>query len=243
MFGFSLSGADPGVNCFSRAAWVLWCLGYPEQAGMRSHEAVTLAQQITHPIRRASAWSATAMFHQFCREMRAVQEHAEATISVTTVQEFPFWLALGVLLRGWALVHQGQAKEGIEQMTQGCQAFRAIGAEMFQSYAWTLLAEAYGTIGEPEAGLGLLTEALTLADTTRDPWYEAELHRLRGAFLLQRNSANQAEAENCFHQAITLARSQQAKSLELRAATSLARLWQQQGKRDKARQVLGDVYN
>jgi class 3 adenylate cyclase/predicted ATPase len=243
VFGSSLPGADPGVNCFSRAAWVLWCLGYPAQAWMRSHEAVTLAQQIAHPIRRVSAWSATAMLHQFCREMRATQEHAEATISVATVQEFPFWLALGLLLRGWALAHQGQAKEGIEQMTQGCRTFRATEAELFQSYALTLLAEAYGTIGEPEAGLGLLTEALTLVDTTRDPWYEAELHRLKGELLLQRSPDNATEAEFCFAQAMAIAQRQQAKSWELRATTSLARLWQQQGKRQGAYDLLAPVYN
>ena len=101
------------------------------------------------------------MFHQFRREMRATQEHAEALISLASVQGFPFWLALGWLLRGWVLAHQGHVKEGIDQMIQGCSAFRATGAETLQSYAMALLAEAQGTIGEPEAGLTALTEALT----------------------------------------------------------------------------------
>jgi len=119
---------------------------------------------------------------------------------------------------------------------------RATGAELLRPYWLALLAEAHGTMGQPAAGLTVLAEALTLVDTTGQRWYEAELYRLKGELLLQRSSDNQAEAETCFHQALAIAQNQQAKSLELRAATSLARLWQQQGKREEARQVLGDVY-
>jgi predicted ATPase len=183
------------------------------------------------------------MFHQFRREMRTTQEHAEALISLTTVQGFPFWLALGLLLRGWVLTHQGQAKEGIEQMTQGYRAFRATGAETFQSYALTLFAEAYGIIGEPEEGLRLITEALTLADTPGEQWYESELYRLKGALLLQQSADNHAEAESCFQHALAITRNQQAKSFELRTATNLARLWHQQGKRQEAHNLLAPVYH
>ena len=113
---------------------------------------------------------------------------------------------------------------------------------MFQPYSLALLAEAHGTIGKPEAGLTVLAEALTLADTTGARWYAPELYRLKGVLLLQQNSANQAEAENCFHKAISIAQSQQAKSWELRATISLARLWQQQGKRQEAHDLLAPVY-
>src|SRR6266446_1681816 len=148
-----------------------------------------------------------------------------------------------VVLRGWALAHQGEAKEGIAQLTQGLSAFRATRAESNRSYFLTLLVEAHGTIGQPEAGLTALAEVLTHADNTGERWYEAELYRLKGDLLLQQNSDNQAEAETCFHHAITIARSQQAKSLELRVATSLARLWQQQGKRLEAHDLLAPVYH
>jgi predicted ATPase len=151
-------------------------------------------------------------------------------------------MALSALLHGWALAHQGQAKEGIEQMHQGVVAHRATGAAMLRPYLLALLAEAHGTIGEPEAGLAVLTEALTLVDTTDERWCEAELHRLKGELLLQQSSDDSTEAETCFHHALAIARNQQAKSFELRTATSLARLWQQQGKCAEARQVLGDVY-
>jgi predicted ATPase len=146
------------------------------------------------------------------------------------------------MLRGWALAHQGQAQEGTEQITQGLRACRATGAEEGRPYFLSLLAEAHGTLGEPEAGLTILTEALTLVDTTGERVWEPELYRLKGALLLQYSSDNQAEAERCFQHAIAIAQNQQAKSWELRAATSLARLWQQQGKRQDACDLLAPVY-
>jgi predicted ATPase len=106
-----------------------------------------------------------------------------------------------------------------------------------------MLAEVYRSLGQPEAGLTALSEALTLVEKTGERYYAAELHRLRGELLLQQAAPEVSHAETCFQQALDVARRQQAKSLELRAATSLARLWQQQGKRYEARQVLGDVYN
>jgi len=98
-------------------------------------------------------------------------------------------------------------------------------------------------MGQPEAGLTALAEALTLVDTKGERWYEPELYRLKGALLLQQSSSNQTEAESCFHQAIAVAQNQHAKSLELRAARSLARLWQSQGKRQEAHDLLAPVYN
>jgi predicted ATPase len=171
------------------------------------------------------------------------QEYADAAISLAQEQGFPFWRAFSAPLRGWAVAQQGQAKEGIEQLTQGLRAFRATGSETTRPYFLMLLAEAYGMQEEPEEGLALLTEALTLVDKTRERWYAPELYRLKGALLLQQSSDHQAEAETCFQQAMTIAQKQQAKSWELRAATSLARLWQQQGKGEEARQVLAEVYH
>jgi len=237
-----LYGDAAGVVCRSRAAWTLWLLGYPAQGLTRSGEAVTLAQQIAHPFSLGYALCWAAMFHRFRREVRCTQERAEAAICLAQEQGFPQLKAGGTILRGWALAHQGQAQEGIEQIHQGLIALRATEAELARPYFLALLAEAHEIQGEPEEGLVLLTDALTLIDTTGERWYEAELHRLKGELLLQRSSDHQAEAENCFHHAIRIAQSQQAKSWELRTSTSLARLWQQQGKRDEARQVLGDIY-
>jgi predicted ATPase len=201
-----------------------------------------MAQQVAHPFSLSFALSAAASFHQYRREEHTAQEHAEATIQLAKEQGFPFWMATGSILRGWALAQQGQAQAGIEQITEGLRVFRATGAEILRPYYLALLAEAYRTMGQPEAGLTALAEALTLVEKTGERWYETELYRLKGALLLQQSSDNQVEAESCFSQAISIAQSQQAKSLELRAATSLARLWQQQGKRQEAHDLLAPVY-
>jgi predicted ATPase len=237
-----LYGEDVGVYCRTQAAWALWSLGYPDQGLTQSQEAVTLAQQLAHPHNLSFALIGAAMFHQFRRDVRCTQERAEAAMTLAKEQGFPFWMANGTLLRGWVLVQQGQAQEGMAQITHGLMTYRATGAEIARPYYLALLAEAHGTLGEPEAGLAVLTEALTLVDTTGERWCESEIYRLKGELLLQQSSDNQAEVENCFQQAISIARSQQAKSLELRATTSLARLWQQQGKRQDAHDLLEPVY-
>jgi len=238
----ALYGEDTGVICHIHAAWALWYLGYPEQGLARSHETLRLAQQSAHPFSLTYVLGYTAQLYQYRREVRCTQEHAEAAISLATDQGFPQWQAIGMLHRGWALVHQGQVREGVKQLTQGLSAFRASGAELARPYYLALLAEAYSMLGEPETGLGVLTEALALVDTTGERWYESECYRLKGALLLQQNTDNQAEAEACFHHALEIARSQQAKSFELRTATSLARRWQQQGKRQEAQDLLAPVY-
>jgi predicted ATPase len=238
-----LYGDDAGVVCHIHAAWALWYLGYSDQGLARSQEAVRLAQQSAHPFSLNFVLSFAAVFHQLRREGRATQECAEAATSLAMEQGFPLWVAYSSIPRAWVLVHQGQAKEGIEQIKQGLMDYRATGAEINRSYFLMLFAEAHGTIGEPEAGLTVLTEALAFMDTTGERWYEPELYRLKGELLLQQNSGNQADAETCFAQAMTIAQNQQAKSLELRAVTSLARLWQGQGKRQEAHDLLAPVYH
>jgi predicted ATPase len=236
-------GEDAGVICHTFAARALWYLGYPDQGLARSHDAVTLAQQMAHPLSLSFALGAAAMFHQLCREARCTQERTAPAMTLAKEQGFSYWMAWGAMLRGWALAQQGQAQEGIEQITQGLMDYHATGARMPRPYWLALLAEAHGIQGEPEEGLALLPEALTLVDTTGERWYQSELYRLKGALLLQQSSSNQTEAEACFHHAIHIAQNQQAKSFELRTATSLARLWQQQGKRQEAHDLLAPVYH
>jgi predicted ATPase len=145
-------------------------------------------------------------------------------------------------LRGWALVHQGQAEAGLLQIQQGVAAIRALGTGIVPSPFLALYAEAYGTREQSAAGLRVLDEALTQVNQTEERYYEAELHRLRGVLLLQQSLDNQAEAETCFHHALTIAQDQGAKAWELRSVTSLARLWQQQGKRQEAHDLLAPIY-
>jgi predicted ATPase len=237
-----LYGEDAGMICFSRAAWTLWWLGYPEQGLVRNDEAMILAQQSAHAFSLGFALTSAAVFHQCRREGSTAREKAEAAIILATEQGFPFWKAFGLILHGWALAHQGQTQEGLEQIRQGLTAWRATGAEQLRPYFLALLAEAYGIMEQPQAGLTVLTEALTLVDKTGERWYESEIHRLKGVLLLQQSENHYAEALACFQQALDVARSLRAKSLELRAATSLARLWQQQGRCAEAYQLLAEVY-
>jgi predicted ATPase len=156
---------------------------------------------------------------------------------------FALWLGVGTVFQGWALAAQGQVEEGITQLRQGMADFLATGAEgVVGVYHLALLSETYGHAGQAEAGLTVLAEALTLVDKIGERHYEAELHRLKGALLLAQSTEPHQEAEVCFHQALTIARRQQAKSWELRAATSLAQLWQQQGKWAEARELLAPIY-
>jgi predicted ATPase len=146
------------------------------------------------------------------------------------------------VLRGWALAEQGQGAEGIAQIRQGLAAWQAMGEALYQPRFRALLAEIYGNVGQPETGLTVLAEVLADVHNTGLCYCEAELYRLKGELLLQQATGSGDEAEICFRQALDIARRQQAKSLELRAATSLARLWQQQGKRAEARELLAPIY-
>ena len=238
-----LYGQDPGMGCRVFAAHVLWMLGYPDQALQRSQEALILAQELSHPFSLAFALNFTARLHGFRREWPAAQERAEAVIAMVREQGFAHWLASGRMQWGWTLASQGQGEAGIMQIRQGLAAHRATGAKLGEPYVLVWLAEAYGAGGQPEEGLRVLAEAVTVAHNVGARWYEAERHRLKGHLLLALSADHQVEAEACFQQALDVARRQQAKSWELRAAMSLGRLWQQQGKRAEASQLLAEIYS
>jgi predicted ATPase len=145
-------------------------------------------------------------------------------------------------MQGWVLSMQGRVEEGLPQMTQGIAAFRATGAEAWCHYWLGLLAEACGKAGQSEQGLTSLAEALTLVGQNGECFYEAELHRLTGELLLHQPSPAVHQVLTCFHCALEVARRQEAKSWELRAAMSLSRLWQRQGKCAEARELLAPIY-
>jgi predicted ATPase len=234
---------DPGIYCLGYTAWPLWHLGYPDQAVRKIHEARALAQDLAHPYSQTWLRFPAAVVHALRREFLTVQEHAEALIAGAMEQGFRSLEARGMFMSGWALVMQGQAATGIARIHQSIAVKAATDAVMANSLWFAVLGAAYGTIGKFEEGFHFLAEALAHADKTRERFYEAELHRLKGQLLLQQSSDNSPEAESCFHQAISIAQNQSAKSWELRASTSLARLWQSQGKRDEARELLEPVYS
>src|SRR5262249_51157295 len=235
-------GADSGIVCCLYAGWVLWLRGYPDQALHTIHDALTQARALAHIFTLAFALNHTALVRMFRREGQRAQEQAEASIAFATEQRIAQWLAQGTVLRGWALSTQGRAAEGCQQICQGMAAWRATGAELTRPWYLAQLAEAYWQAGQVQEGLQALKEALTLVHTTEERWWEAELYRLQGELLLAGSAAHTAQAESCYEQALDIAHRQQAKSLDLRAALSLGRLWQRQGKSHAAHQLLADVY-
>jgi predicted ATPase len=248
-----LAFSTPGMilGCAAGANWPLpyGCRAIRPRRSRGCHKALALAHELTHPFSLAFALYFAAVLHQLRQEGQAAQERAEAAMTLSSEQGFELWLKGGTIYRGWVLIEQGHAEEGIGQIRQGMAGWRATGAEVFRPYNLGLLAEAYGKGGQVEEGVTTVTEALATVDKTGERWCEAELYRLKGELTLQQASMQrlgagvQKEAEECFWKAIEIARRQQAKSLELRAAMSLSRLWQQQGKRHEAHKLLAAIYS
>jgi predicted ATPase len=244
------SGEDPGVVCRSFSSFALWHLGYPDQALRRVYEAVTLAQELSQPFSLSFAHMCAAWLHHYRREGRACREQAEAAMTIAIEQDFGFFSAFDKMLRGRALVMQGQQEQGIAQMRQGLAAYQATGAEALQVHWLSTLAEVYGKAGQVEEGFAVLTDAQALADKHgSERWFDAELYRLKGELLWQNAKDKEhevkvkEEVEACFRQAIEIAQRQSAKSWELRAVMSLSRLWQKQGKKAKALSLLQEIYD
>jgi predicted ATPase/DNA-binding winged helix-turn-helix (wHTH) protein len=238
----ALYGQDQGVVCRSWAALTLWSLGYPDQALWCSRAALTLAQELAHPFSLAYAMCFAGKLCQLCRDVQAAQEWAMAAMALCTAQGFALYLARGTILQGWAMAAQGQGAAGLAQMRQGLVAYQATGAAVFRPYYLASLAEAYGQVGQAGEGLALLGEALAAVHKTGERFCEAELYRLKGELLLVCSAENHGEAETCFQHALAVARRQQARAWELRAAMSLSRLWQSQGSRAAARELLAPIY-
>ena len=179
-----LYAQNPGVAMRCFAAWALWFLGQPDQALERIQEALTLARELSEPHGLAHALFFAAILHQFRREERMAQEHAEAAIAVSSEHGLVMYQAMATITRGWALIEQGRAEEAIEQMRQGLAAHQATGTELLRPHFLALLAEALGKAGQVEEGLRVLEEALAVAHRNGERYYQAELYRLKGELLL-----------------------------------------------------------
>ena len=236
-------GQDPGVVCRAEAVWTLGLLGSPAHTLARLHEALTLAQELAHPYSLAWVRCWATYVYQCCRNVAAVHAQAEAAMALSPARSFPPGAALGMCLRGWALAMQGQGEEGVAQVRQGLCAYRATGAAMGVPYLCTVLADVCAHLGHRAEGLQALAEAHTLVEQQEERWWEAEICRLRGVVLLRQPGTPQAEAESWLQRALDVACRQEAKALELRAAMSLAHLWQQQGKRAQAYDLLAPIYS
>jgi predicted ATPase len=240
LFGWGYHPRIAGLTWILRP---LWGLGYADQAQQRCQEALALAQQLEHTPSLAYAELSAAILSHCRRDVASTQAHAEALMALAGAQGFGLRLEQGRMLRGWALAMRGDAAAGVAHICQGLAASQGVGPETLRPHWLALLAEAYGQAGQPEAGLTVLSEALTLVATMEARWWEAELSRLRGELLLLYPRPEVPQAEACLCQALEVARRQQAKALELRVALSLCRVWQCQGKREDARQLLVGVYS
>jgi len=253
---------NPGVAMRCFAAWALWFLGQPDQASDRMEEALTVARQLSEPHGLAHALFFAAILHQLRREARMAQERAEAVIAVSCEHGLMMYRAHATITLGWALIEQGLQENAIEQMREGLAAREATGTELMRPHLLAQLADALGKVRQPGEGLRVLDEALAVADRNGEQCYQAELYRLRGELLLMQSTrravshsatggkaVTQAErpavtiAEDCFGQSIKIAQRQKAKSLELRAVMSMARLYQNQGRQKEARDPLTQIYD
>ncbi|HSF31480.1 MAG TPA: adenylate/guanylate cyclase domain-containing protein [Candidatus Tectomicrobia bacterium] len=261
-------GCDCEVFGATWLAWTLWMLGYPDRALAKSHEALHLAQELSHTYSLALAQFFAAVLHMCCREAQCALDRLDTAMALSKEQGFVRWLAGGMVVRGWALAEQGALEEGIEQLKQGLAAWRAMGGELALPHFLSTLAQAYGKVGRVDEGLRVLEEAQAISHKNAERRFEAELLRIRGELLLQQiagaglkptpREASMAakadvaatslrprlsEVELCFRQAIDLASHQQARSWQLRAVMSLAHLWQTQGRHAEACQILVETYD
>jgi len=237
-------GRDPGVACLTYLAWSLWLLGYPEKAEQRNNESLALARELKHPFSLAVALVWAATIYQFLHDGQRAEKLAEAALTLSASEGgFAQVSAFAMVLRGWAWSQRGRERDGIGLTNQGLAAYRQTGSEANRPMGLAYMAELYKQTGEFDEGLLCISEALTLVKETGEGMYEAELYRLKGDLLLVKNACDSDETEGCYKTAIEISRKQSAKSWELRATTSLARLLRDSGRRAEARTMLADIYN
>jgi DNA-binding winged helix-turn-helix (wHTH) protein/predicted ATPase len=250
-------GPDPAVRAQNSAAAVLHALGYLDQAWQESHAALATAKELGHAQTVAGALQVVASLHGACRKWGEMQACAAELMALSISHDLPFWWAVGACNHGIALAQQGNATEGINQIRQGLAVYRAAGTTIGIPRILGWLAEVCACAGQIDEGVQVLAEAFAVIEQGGERIWEAELYRRKGELLLKKSEARsqklestpqhpppstQAEAEGYFLKAIAIARQQQAKLWELRAAMSLSRLWQQQGKQAKARELLAETY-
>ena len=236
-------GMDPRVFALSYLGALDSMLGHPEQGRTRAQEDLQLAGELSHPFNIAHALFWIAVDHLMAGEPQSALEQAEALIALATEQGFPRYLGVGTFLHGWALVELDQVEDGLAQLRGVVDVTRAAGMRMGMPALLRELARACGRAGLVDEGLAIAEEALELVEQTGERVRLSELHATRGELLLAASEGNEAKAEACFRQALDLARSQEARLYELRAATRLARLWQKEGRRDEARELLAPIYD
>ena len=232
---------DFGVVCLSYLAFTLWSLGFPDQALSRVRESLTLARRLGHVHSIGHALTSVALLHWFRRDTPELMEYAETAIAFATEHELAFWAPMAGILRGCALSEQGGREQAVLEIERELAAYQATGSELSLPMFLGGLVQSYKTAGRIDKALRVLRTAFTVIDKGR--LYEAELFRHRAELLLMQTPSGIEEASLSFHAAIEIARHQNAKSWELRATMSLARLLDKQGRRAEAHAMLAAIYN
>ncbi len=234
-----LYGQDPQASALAWLSWPLLAMGYPDQALACLGDGLARARNIAHPNTVAQALFCGCVVRQLLRDRSGVVEFAEALSLLSAEQGFPYWLAMATIFQGRELDEVGQA---VTKIQSGLAAYRETEAQVWLPYFLTLLAETETRSGRVVQTCSLLDHALDQVEKTGERWFEAELHRLKGEALLALSPQRAAEAEACYSRGLAIARDQAARLWELRAATSLARLWREHGRRTEAHDLLALIY-
>jgi predicted ATPase len=236
-------GVDMEVVARSYLSRTLWFLGYPRRALEMSREAVTLAQKLNDPFSLVFAEQFLGALHQLRREIPDYKRESEGVIKICTEHGFSYWLAHGTIYLGEAIAQQGQGDEALALINQGIAAAAATGAEVDRVDFLRPLAAAYSAMNRVDDALDTLSRTLEIGRQYQDLYLEADVYRLKGELLLRQGDCGTEEANACFQRGIEIARAQSAKSLELRATTSLARLLPDTNRSDEACTMLAEIYN
>jgi len=222
------SQEDPGVACASIDAAVSWILGYPELSLERIDTVRRISTELGNPHSVSFGIVFTGVACQLRGDLQATSEKAEALITICNERDI-HWTPFGRILKGWALARLDSQPEHLDLILQGVDEWLAIGAQLATPYLLALLAETQANFGATDSALSTLERGLSMAEENGERWFEAELYRLKGDFLLQQSAGHRQESERCFQRSLEIARAQQARSFELRTALSLDRLWAQEG--------------
>ena len=237
-------GDNPATSARCALASVLWLLGYPDQALRCSEENLAILRSLVqHPYSVAFGFTLAAFLRQYLGDPPAARALAEEAVAISEAHSLAFIGAMASMFEGWARTREGELDEGMAEMRRGVAAQLATGAELGGPYWLWLLAEVCQRTGAAREGLALLDDADATLERTHERYWEAEIHRLRGRLLLATAEPTaSAPAEACYRRALEVARRQGARSLELRAAVSLSRLWQATDRHGEARELLTPIY-
>ena len=240
---FRFGGHDPCVCGYTTAGSSLWVLGYPDQAAARIGEAVDLGHRVQHPQSLVQALERAAWVHLLRGEILLAKEWGEAAVEVTREHGISLKFATAMFVDGWAAAGNGRVEEAIASIREGLAARRSAGRPVDEPSELGYYIDLLARTGQADEGMTVVANAVAACSDAGTTYWDAELHRQKGALLLSLADGNGAEAEACFKQAIEIARGQSARSFELRATMGLARLWQGEGKRTEARDILAPVHD